>query len=91
MNYPRKIHELKAWPQPFDAVESRAKRHEYRRNDRDFRIGDWLHLRRFDPEKNEYTGASLVVEVTYITNAETWADFKPVDHCILSIRILSDR
>lgn len=91
MNFPRKIHELKSWPEPFDAVEQWTKRHEYRKNDRDFQVGDWLHLRRFDPGAGEYTGASLVVEVTYMTDAKSWAAFQPADHCILSIRPLNQR
>lgn len=44
-------HEMKAWPQPFLAVASGAKRFEYRADDRTprFAVGDSLKLREFEP------------------------------------------
>ena len=49
-------HELKTWPKYFAAVRSGQKRFEIRRNDRDFKVGDILVLREFDPEDDAYTG-----------------------------------
>jgi hypothetical protein len=47
-----KVHELKSWPEQFEALRSLAKTFEYRKNDRSFRVGDVLHLREWDPQKD---------------------------------------
>ena len=45
-----KEHHLKTWPHEFDAVRSGAKTFEVRSNaDRDFDVGDWLYLHKWDP------------------------------------------
>lgn len=45
-----KIHRLKTWPEPFDATQRGDKNFEIRKNDRDYKKGDWLVLDRFSPE-----------------------------------------
>ena len=50
----QKWHELKTDPGVFDAVASGVKTHEIRRNDRDFKVGDGLLLRR-----TKFTGAQM--------------------------------
>jgi len=44
-----KTHELKTWPDPFEAIWDGRKRYEVRENDRDFHVGDALRLREFEP------------------------------------------
>ncbi len=85
-----KQHELKCWPQFFDAIAEGRKRHDLRRAyDRDFHVGDTLHLREFDPANNAYTGRDQVVHVTYVTSAELPCALSDgalnPDYCILSI------
>lgn len=60
------VHDLKTWPEHFQAVKSGHKRFEIRRNDRDFREGDFLRLREFDPATGFYSGDELTVEVTHV-------------------------
>lgn len=59
------VHELKSWPTYFKPVADRVKTYEVRRNDRGFKVGDRLWLREWDPSEMEYTGESLVAEVTH--------------------------
>ncbi len=61
-----KVHELKTWPDSFQAVVDGCKRHELRKNDRDFQEYDVLWLREWDPQTGRYTGRSQSVLVTYI-------------------------
>ena len=58
-------HDLKTWPESFDAVEQGRKTHETRINDRDFKVGDFLRLKRWDPAAGIYTGREIIVRVTY--------------------------
>lgn len=66
----RITHELKTWPE-FYAVEIRGqKRFEVRRNDRDFKVGDELLLKEWDPKEHNYTGRSCLFRVDYLMTAE---------------------
>ena len=44
-----RIHVLKTWPEPFAAMESGAKVHEVRVDDRGFMVGDLLCLQEWEP------------------------------------------
>lgn len=86
-------HNLKCWPEFFDAIVRGRKKHDLRRaDDRDFKVGDLVLLREFDPEARCYTGRAQKVEITYIT----WKDvpcplIEEALHpafCILSISVL---
>lgn len=59
-------HDLEAWPVPYADVCRGVKRAELRKDDRDFRIGDYLRLREFDPVKGEYSGRWLMHRITHI-------------------------
>lgn len=66
-------HELKTWPEYFQAVWNDEKTFEVRKNDRDYKVGDKLVLREYDPT-NGYTGSGLVVHVTYILADSTFVN-----------------
>lgn len=59
-------HELKTWPDLYDNVAIGIKPFEVRKNDRDYKSGDTLILRRFDPATNTYTGEQVEKTVTCI-------------------------
>ena len=75
-------HELKTWPKYFAAVRSGQKRFEIRRNDRDFKVGDILVLREFDPEDDAYTGQSEERQITFLLSEE---DYGGVIHGFVAI------
>ncbi|WP_440710673.1 DUF3850 domain-containing protein [Herbiconiux sp. YIM B11900] len=64
------VHELKSWPEFFQALVAGVRSHELRQNDRNFVVGDLLQLREYDPVTSRYTGAECVFEVRSITSAE---------------------
>lgn len=69
-------HELKTDPEVFEAVLEVTKTHEIRYNDRDFKIGDTLHLRETrytgqemrgpEPRPLEYTGREITRVVSHV-------------------------
>lgn len=74
-----RTHELKTWPEPFEATQRGDKLFEFRRDDRGFAVGDVLVLKKWDPhnrcwltESNEVVfsladkPAELRARVTYI-------------------------
>ena len=59
-------HDLKTWPEYFNEVFLGHKTFEVRKNDRDFKVGDYLILKEWDPNTNSYTGRMLARKVSYI-------------------------
>lgn len=59
-------HELKTWPEYFQAVLNGTKTFEVRKDDRPFKIGDILELQEWDNAKQQYTGLHFRVGVSYI-------------------------
>lgn len=75
-------HELKTWPQYFEGVYQGRKGFEFRKNDRDYKVGDTLVLQEWFPKEEWYSGREVKVSVTYILQ-----DFPGIEpgYCILSI------
>lgn len=55
-----KSHELKSWPEFFQKVLSKEKTFEFRLNDRDFQIGDYVTLLEFIPEGRELEKGGVI-------------------------------
>lgn len=91
------VHELKTWPKHFFAVWQGLKRFEMRVNDRDFKLGDMLHLREWEPSLmygvnggGEYTGRSCLAKVLYILSEfEEQPEFVADNWVIMSIEVVS--
>lgn len=60
------IHQLKTWPEYFQAIADGKKTFEVRKDDRGFQVNDFLHLQEWDPLKGEYTGREIFKMVTYL-------------------------
>jgi len=83
----RKIHHLKSWPDPFSQVLDGSKLHEVRSADRNFRSGEIVILKEWDPESKEFTGRSLRAEIGNITYPGFWGLPDPL--CVFSLLNLS--
>lgn len=71
------LHELRTDPEAFKQVWHSRKIFELRKNDRDFKAGDVLHLREYTPLRKEgdphYSGKSILVLVVYVLeDAPEW-------------------
>ncbi len=64
------IHALKIEPNYYDDVKSGNKSFEVRKNDRDFRVGDYLALNELSDTREEYTGRAILVKITSIVSDE---------------------
>lgn len=80
---PMQVHNLKTWPEEFDPLWEGRKHHEFRKNDRDFQIGDELVLHEWEPETGEYTNRSVRAKITHISPGGKWGI--PESHCAMSI------
>lgn len=60
------IHELKVWPDLFRALKSGEKNFEFRKNDRDYKVGDELILYEYDPETGKLSGDHVHRKITWI-------------------------
>lgn len=63
-------HDLKVWPEFFDALVDGRKSFEIRKNDRGYQKGDTLLLREYAPGPDEYTGRELRRHVMYILSGD---------------------
>lgn len=82
-----KTHELKTWPEYFDAIAKGDKTFDVRKNDRGFQIGDVLILKQWDNTKNEYTGSEITTKVTYVLKGGQFGIEE--GYCVLGIKIIS--
>lgn len=80
----KRTHNLKTWPEPFQAVLDGRKTHEIRVNDRDYKAGDRLCLQEYLPEDSRFTGREIVLDVPYVTPGGNWG--LPAEICVMSIR-----
>jgi hypothetical protein len=74
-------HELKIWPEYYEKVLWGTKKWELRKNDRNFKVGDFILLQEFNSVK--YTGREIQVEVTYILHGPSFG--LEEGYCIMSI------
>lgn len=93
-NAPR-VHECRSWSHLFQPIIDGVKTHDLRIDDRNYRVGDLIHLREYDIAKGEYTGREAMVQITYITGrgeGQNPCAFSSAvlqrDYVILSIRLL---
>jgi len=79
-------HELKSWPDQFQAMWTGRKRAEFRRDDRHYAVGDLLELREWDPAVGRYTGFRLRARVTHLARGPAYEI--PAEYVVLSVEVL---
>lgn len=84
-DYHPQIHDLKCWPAYYSQVRDGRKQFELRKNDRNYKIGDLLILREWEPKIKDYTGYSVTAVVTCIVSDDA---FLQPGYVALGIRVL---
>ena len=79
-----KTHYLKTIQPFFSEVLKGAKTFEYRRNDRDFQVGDEVYLQEYDLQKNTFSGQEVRGNITYVL--KDWKGLD-ADYCVFSLQI----
>lgn len=80
------IHELRIWPENFEAILSGRKRHEVRKADRVFRAGHEIQFLEWNyMGTGAYTGRELKAVITNITSENTYG--LPPDICVFSFEL----
>ncbi len=77
-------HQLKTYPEQFEAVRRGIKTFEYRLNDRDYKVGDILRLFEYLQKEEETTGQFIDVEVIYLLEGGNLGI--PNNYVIMSIK-----
>lgn len=79
-------HDLKIWPEYFEAVLDGTKTWELRRRDRDFRVGDTVSLNEFNPASGLFTGRTTLHRITYVlSNVQIGVAGLDRSYCVFSI------
>lgn len=78
-----KVHLLKTWKEPFRAVWDGLKTAEFRKNDRDFQVGDAVILAEWDIKTSQFTGDIILIRS--ITDIRKESAFGiPEGYCMFS-------
>lgn len=85
-------HELKCWPEFYDAIADGSKPFDLRKNDRKFKVGDLLILRRFNDRTARYTGEQVKRRITYVMDGVGGGCITPLmglarGYCILGLEV----
>jgi ASC-1-like (ASCH) protein len=82
-------HELKTWPEYFQAIWDGRKRFEVRKNDRDYQEGDILILKETaSVGKNyQYTGRTISCQVEYVLQGGSFGIQS--GYCVMSIEVIT--
>ena len=85
MTLRNRIHELKTWPDPFQAAWIGDKTYEVRVNDRGFKTGDDIVLIEWDPRDNVYSGRNIIGTIRHITHGGNFG--LPETLCVFSFDV----
>lgn len=92
-NRPAITHNLKCNPDHFVQLIHGLKTFEFRRNNRDYQVLDFLSILEYDRVKNEYTGRTVLMQVTSLMELGALVDYMlphtlPSGYVILSVQMI---
>ena len=66
------IHVLKCWPKYFEELFSGKKTFDIRRNDRDYKVGEFLDIKEWCPTTEKFSGRSVFFKISHTTAEPKW-------------------
>lgn len=87
-------HTLKIVPTFFDAVKNGIKTFEIRKCDRNYAVGDTLHLREYDSDlitdvdAERFTGRRTDAVITYIVTHQDFPQGIAEGYCVMAIEVI---
>lgn len=82
-----KVHELKIVPEYFRAVKEGKKKFEIRKNDLNFKVGEYIDLREYSGDKG-YTGNRLCLKIVYMIESDWFPQGLKDGYCVLGIEVI---
>lgn len=80
------LHFLRTYQNVYLEMELGAKLFDIRKNDRDFRVGDYLYLKETREIDDKYTGNEMIFSVSYILAACSYASYGLQEgYCAMSL------
>ena len=76
-------HELRTWPPYWEHIYDGIKTFEFRKDDRNFQVGDLVYLREWDPRREVYTGRLITKRIGYLVHGGKFGI--PKGYCIFSL------
>lgn len=76
-------HEIRCWPEYYEALLSHIKEFEVRINDRDYQVGDTLLIKEWNAKTQKYTNRLLIRKITYILQG---VHGLPKNICVMQLR-----
>ena len=81
-------HELKTHPLFFKDIVSGIMRFNVRKNDRNFKDGDFVKFREYVPWRNRpYTGRKFIARITYVLRHEDFPEGINPGYCVFGFRV----
>lgn len=81
------VHELKILTEYLDAIDEGCKSFEIRKNDRDYKVGNFLLLKEY--KEGRFTGRETLQRITYMTNYEQKESFVVMAICNVPVSFKS--
>jgi len=80
-------HDIKIHEEYLFDVATGRKNFEVRKNDRNYKAGDTVIMREYNPTKEAYTGRAIDLKITYVL--ENYPALEP-GYCVFGFTILTD-
>lgn len=83
------VHSVKIWPEFFPPILNGTMKFQLRKNDRNYAVGDVLHLREYDDRAGKFTGREIKKTISYVMTSTGHGSITPFHGLSQGYAILS--